>query len=132
MINENMTYKNCPTVLACSVEFQGVKPRSPEASKQLQAIKSDDSCQELIPMKASGKLAELLNMPSLCIILAYMLRMNELNEHLQEDLDFILSKATYLVEMMLVVTNMMRMEFMMRNIKKRIPAKTVLTLISFS
>jgi hypothetical protein len=22
LINENMTYKNCPTVLACSVEFK--------------------------------------------------------------------------------------------------------------
>ncbi len=35
LINENMTYKNIPTVLACSVEFQNVKPRTPEAQKQL-------------------------------------------------------------------------------------------------
>jgi hypothetical protein len=34
-----------------------------------------------------------------------MLRMNELNESLQEDLQFILKKATFLVDMMLGVTN---------------------------
>lgn len=71
-------------------------------------------------------------MPSLCMILGYMLGMNEIDDSLKEELDFILSKSTYLIEMMLVVTNMMRSEYMMRNIKKRIPAKTVLNLINFS
>lgn len=61
-----------------------------------------------------------------------MLRMNEINESLQEDLEFILSKATYLVEMMLIVCNMLKMEFAAGRIKKRINAKNALTLISFS
>ena len=30
MINENMTYKNCPTLLACAFEYNGVKSRSKE------------------------------------------------------------------------------------------------------
>lgn len=46
-----------------------------------------------------------MNGPTLCIILAYMLRMNELNESLQEDLEYILSKSTYLIEMMLMVSH---------------------------
>lgn len=127
-----MTYKNCPTVLACAEEFRTIKPKNEQAAKQLQAIKTDEATKELIPVKATGKLAEILNMPSLCLILGYMLRMNEIDDSVREELEFILSKSTYLIEMMLTVTNMMRMEFMMRNIKKRIPAKTVLTLISFS
>ena len=61
-----------------------------------------------------------------------MLRMNELDASLQEDLNLILSKSTFLVEMMLIVCNMLKMEFSMGRIKKRITAKTVLTLISFS
>lgn len=77
----------------------------------MQAIKTDDATKELIPVKVAGPLAEFLNMPSLCIILAYMLRMNELNEHLQEDLEVILGKATYLIEMMLMVANMLKVEY---------------------
>jgi len=103
LINENMTYKNCPTVLACSVEFQQVKSRSNEMAQQLQAIKTDDATKELIPK--AGKVAEIMNGPTLCIILAYMLRMNELNDSLQEDLEYILSKSTYLIEMMLMVSH---------------------------
>ena len=82
LLNENFTYKNAPTLLACSVEFHGIKPRTPEMSKQLAAIKSDDATKELIPIKIAGALADILNVPSLCIILAYMLRMNELDESL--------------------------------------------------
>jgi hypothetical protein len=59
----------------------------------------------------SAPLNELLNLPSICIILAYMLRMNELNEYLQEDLHLILSKATFLVEMMLQVAFQLKLEF---------------------
>ena len=59
----------------------------------------------------SAPLNELLNLPSICIILAYMLRMNELNEYLQEDLQLILSKATFLVEMMLQVAFQLKLEF---------------------
>jgi len=68
-------------VLACSLEFKEVKIRSKEMQQQLDLIKRDDATKELIP-KPVGKLGEILNMPALCIILAYMLRMNELNEHL--------------------------------------------------
>jgi hypothetical protein len=72
-------------------------------------------------------------MPTLCIILAYMLRMNELDDgSLQQDLEFILSKATYLIETMLMVTQRMNMEFAMRNIPKRVSAKTANTIIAFS
>ena len=72
-------------------------------------------------------------MPTLCIILAYMLRMNELDDgSLQQDLEFILSKATYLIETMLMVTQRMNMEFAMRNIPQRVSAKTANTIIAFS
>jgi hypothetical protein len=50
-INENMTYKNCPALLACSVEYQPIKPRSEQMSQQLQKIKTDDATKELIPAK---------------------------------------------------------------------------------
>ena len=71
---------------------------------QLNKIKQDDATKELIPAKLTGtKLADFLNMPSLCIVLAYMLRMDELDATMQEDLEYILSKSTYLIDMMLQV-----------------------------
>lgn len=33
MLSENLTYKNCPTILACSEEFRQIKPRSKEAEE---------------------------------------------------------------------------------------------------
>lgn len=132
LINENLIYKNCPTLLASSIEYQGIKSRSNEMTKQLNKIRTDDATKELIP-KVTGKLAEILNQPTLCIILAYMLRMVELDDSLKEDLNIILSKATYLVEMMLQTTNMMRMEAMMGNrAAKRITGSTIQVLIQFS
>jgi hypothetical protein len=136
MINENMTYKNCPTLLACAEEFRQVKARSKEMEEQFKLIRTDEATKELIPIKAQGKLAEILNFPTLYILLAYMLRMNELNESLHEDLQYILSKATYLIDMMLMVTNALRQQMMMlamqRQPFKRITAKIALTLIHFS
>jgi hypothetical protein len=46
-----MTYKNCPALLSCSIEYQQVKPRSEQMSQQLQKIKTDDATKELIPAK---------------------------------------------------------------------------------
>lgn len=80
-----------------------------------------------------GRLPEVLNMPVMCIILAYMLRMNELNEYLQEDLETILSKSTFLIDMMIGVTQRMHMEFMQsRGKTRRVTARTSLNLIAFS
>lgn len=80
MINENMTYKNCPTLLACAEEFRQIKAKNKEMEEQFKLIRTDEATKELIPIKAAGKLAEILNFPALYILLAYMLRMNELNE----------------------------------------------------
>lgn len=126
-----MIYKNCPTLLACSIEFQQLKLKSEAQRATLAEIKKDDNVKELIP-KVSGKMAEMLNMQGLCIILAYMLRMNELNESLQEDLEFILSKAPYMVEQMIQMAMILAMEFKMGRSRKRVTAKNVLTLIAFS
>lgn len=76
-----------------------MKLKSEEEKLTLAEIKKDDNVKELIP-KVSGRMAEMLNMQALCIILAYMLRMNELNESVQEDLEYILSKAPYMIEQM--------------------------------
>ena len=51
MINENMTIKNCPTLLACAEEYRQVKARSKEAEEQFKAIRTDDATKELIPAK---------------------------------------------------------------------------------
>lgn len=82
MLSENLTYKNCPTILACSEEFRLIRPRSKEAEEQLKLIRTDDATKELVPLKPQGRLQEMLNQPALYIILAFMLRMNELNESL--------------------------------------------------
>lgn len=42
LINENLIYKNCPAVLANSIEFKGMKPRSQEESSILSKIKQNE------------------------------------------------------------------------------------------
>ena len=131
LLNENLLYKNCPTLLACSLEFQQMKVKNDNQKQMLTAIKTDEAVKELLP-KMAGKMAEPVNMQALCITLAYMLRMNELNEHLKEDLEYILSKAPYMVEQMIQMAMVLGLEFKMGRSRKRITAKNVLTLISFS
>lgn len=59
------------------------------------AIRTDDTVKELIPKLPPGKTPT--NLKSLCVIIAYMLRMSEIT-NLQADLEYILSKAPYLME----------------------------------
>lgn len=85
---------------------------------------------ELIPKIPAGKTPT--NLKSLAIIIAYMLRMNEIEENMQEDLQFILSKAPYIMEQMIQMAMVLAMEFKFGRSRKRITARNVLTLITFS
>ena len=49
LLNENMIYKNCPTVLACSLEYQKMGIKSEKEKEIINAIKSDENVKELIP-----------------------------------------------------------------------------------
>lgn len=108
-----------------------MKVKSEKEQQALTEIKKDDFVKELIP-KLSGKMGEQMSMQALCIILAYMLRMNELNESTEEDLEYILSKTPYLMEQMIQMAMVLGIEFKMGRSRKRVTAKNVLTLISFS
>lgn len=131
LINENMIYKNCPTLLACSLEFQKMPVRSKQEEAILNAIKADENVKELLPKIAPNRMLP-VNIKALCIIVAYMLRMNELDQTLYEDLEFILSKAPYLIEQMVQMAMILAMEFKFGRSRKRITARNVLTLIAFS
>jgi hypothetical protein len=63
----------------------------------MNAIKGDDNVKELIPKITPSKQLP-VNIKALCIILAYMLRMNELDKTSPEELEFILQKTPYLIE----------------------------------
>jgi hypothetical protein len=39
LINENLIYKNCPALLANSIEFRGMKVKNQEESSELTKIK---------------------------------------------------------------------------------------------
>ena len=42
LINENLIYKNCPALLANSIEFRGMKVRNQEESNLLAKIKENE------------------------------------------------------------------------------------------
>lgn len=42
LINENLIYKNCPALLANSIEFKGMKVKSKEEQSILAKIKEDE------------------------------------------------------------------------------------------
>lgn len=96
LLNENMIYKNCPTILACSIEYQKMGIKNEKDKAVINAIKSDENVKELIPKVTPNRVP--VNLKALCLTLAYMLRMNELDESVQEDVNYILSKAPYLME----------------------------------
>lgn len=100
MINENLIYKNCPALLANSVEFRGMKVKNQEESSILAKIKEDEEVQELIP-KVTQKRGQSIDVKPLVLILGYLMRFTELDHpSVQEDLEKILSKAPYLAELM--------------------------------
>ena len=96
---------------------------------------TNNATQELIPGKLEGTyMGEILSMPTLCIIHAYMLRQDELDEDsLKKELEFILSKATSLIDGMLNVAQQMNKKFEIRgSLKQRLSAKTANMIIAFS
>jgi hypothetical protein len=49
LINENMTYKNCPVVLANSIELQGMVAKTAKESVALKKIKENEEVKALLP-----------------------------------------------------------------------------------
>lgn len=75
-----MIYKNCPTILACAIEYQKMGIKSEKEKAIINAIKSDENVKELIPKVTPNRVP--VNLKALCLTLAYMLRMNEIDETL--------------------------------------------------
>lgn len=80
LINENLILKNCPALLANSLEFLGMKVTNKEQQAALSKIKNNDEIKEkeLIP-KITNKRGRQMDMKALCIILAYLMRLEELD-----------------------------------------------------
>jgi len=49
LINENLIYKNCPVILANSVELQGMTAKTPQEAATLHKIKLNDEVKEVLP-----------------------------------------------------------------------------------
>lgn len=71
--------------------------KNEEEKNIINAIKNDENVKELIPKAIPNRVP--VNLKALCITLAYMLRMDEIEKaELQEGLQLVLSKAPYLME----------------------------------
>lgn len=79
LINENLILKNCPALLANSLEFLGMRVNGKEQQNALNKIKNNDEIKEkeLIP-KVTNKRGRQMDMKALCVILAYLMRLDEL------------------------------------------------------
>lgn len=75
LLNENIIYKHCPTVLACSLEYQKMALKGEEEKALITQIKNDENIKELVPKVMPQKVP--VNLKALLITLAYMLRMDE-------------------------------------------------------
>lgn len=72
-------------------------------------------------------------MKALCLILAYLMRVGgDLKKNFEKDMEFIMQKAPYLIQMMIEMTMTLAIQFKMKQSRKRITAKNVITLIEFS
>ena len=79
MLNENMTYKNCPVILANSVELKGMAPKNEREVTTLQKIRENDEIKELIPKQNTEKKGKQFDMKALVLILGYLMRHEDLN-----------------------------------------------------
>ena len=80
-----------------------MKVVSKDQANALAKIKNNDDIKEkeLIP-KITNKRGRQMDMKALCIILAYLMRLDDINNKaFGEDIDFILGKAPYLITMMI-------------------------------
>lgn len=71
-------------------------------------------------------------MKAICLIYAYLMRLEDLNESVQKDLEYILSKAPYHIDLMIQMAIVLAIQFKMRQSPKKVTAKNVLTIIEFS
>ena len=55
LLNENMIYKNCPTLLACGIEFQKMAIKNEKDQTVMNSIKQDDAVKELLPKVSPSK-----------------------------------------------------------------------------
>ncbi len=80
LINENLILKNCPALLANSLEFMGMTVKNAEQAASLSKIKNNEEIKEkeLIP-KVTNKRGRQMDMKALCLILAYLMRLEELD-----------------------------------------------------
>mmetsp|Transcript_9058 Transcript_9058/g.6801 ORF Transcript_9058/g.6801 Transcript_9058/m.6801 type:complete len:167 (-) Transcript_9058:343-843(-) len=134
-LNENLIMKQCPALLANSLEFLGMKAKSREEALVLTKIRNNEEIKEkdLVP-KQTNKIGKNSDMKSLCLILAHCLGLEEAaHPAIQEDLHFLLSKAPYLIQMMVEVGVMIAFEFRMGKQRvKRITPRCILCLINFN
>mmetsp|Transcript_40300 Transcript_40300/g.38773 ORF Transcript_40300/g.38773 Transcript_40300/m.38773 type:complete len:85 (+) Transcript_40300:812-1066(+) len=82
-----------------------MKTKSKEQALILQKIKNHDEVRdkELIP-KQTNKIGKSTDLKSLCVILAHLLRLEEAdNKEIKEDVGYVLSKAPFLLQMMIEV-----------------------------
>ena len=109
-----------------------MKINSPKEAETLSHIKRNDEVKELVPKVNVEKKGRQYDMKALCLILAYLMRLPELNESTRKDLEIILQKAPFYIEMMIQMAIVLAMEFKMGRSPKKVTAKNVLTIIDFS
>lgn len=109
-----------------------MKINSAKEAETLSAIKRHDEVKELLPKINIEKKGKQYDIKALCLIFAYLMRLPELNESVQKDLEYILQKAPFYIEMMIQMAIVLAMEFKMGRSQKKVTAKNVLTIIDFS
>jgi hypothetical protein len=132
MLNEHTTYKNCPVILANSIELRGMAPKNEREVTTLSKIKENDEIKELIPKLNEDKKGKQFDMKALILILGYLTRNENLNEDAQAALNEILAKAPYYCELMIQVAMMLAVENKAGRSPKKITARNILTVLDFS
>lgn len=132
-INENMTGKQIPGMMAHSVEFSKIKVKSKEELDILMKIKNCSEVKDSIPKDRPNQ--PKVNVKPICLLMGYMYDLFEEEDYkletVKEDLEIILRAIPSYMDIMLTQTMSLAQAFKMQQSPKKITAKNIMTLIQF-
>lgn len=140
LINENMTGKQIPGILAHSQELSAMRVRSEGELQRLRRLRSDDAVKEALPKVSAKKDKQgqdsQVQVKPICLLVGYMNGIltddDKADEGLAKDLETILRAIPSYMDIMLTQTMMLSQLFKMGRSPKKITAKNIMTLIQFS
>lgn len=111
LLNENLILKNCPAILANSLEYNELKIKTQAEQQVMAKMRNNEEVKDLVP-KDTQRRSKQANPKALVLIIAYLMRLEELeNTAVDKELESILQMAPYHMNLMLEMGIMLAVQY---------------------